>query len=93
MFHHCGGTGQHWRPGAAPALLVVESYDFFTDTAGDQFALFEAVVALAMLMRRYEFTIDPAAPEVNMLVEALSTCHSAEASVTLPDVVTFPGSS
>ena len=34
--------------------------------AGDQFALSEAVVALAMLMRRFEFSMDPEAPPVTM---------------------------
>lgn len=34
--------------------------------AGDQFALFEAVVALAMLIRRFEFSLDPEAPPVGM---------------------------
>lgn len=29
---------------------------------GDQFALFEALVALSMLMRRYEFKLDPTKP-------------------------------
>ncbi len=29
---------------------------------GDQFALFEALVALSMLMRRYEFRLDPTKP-------------------------------
>lgn len=42
---------------------------------GDQFALFEAVVALSMLMRRYKFTIDPAAPEVGMTTGA--TIHTS----------------
>lgn len=35
-------------------------------SAGDQFALSEAVVALAMLMRRFEFSMDPEAPPVTM---------------------------
>ena len=34
--------------------------------AGDQFALFESVVALAVLLRRFEFTMAPDAPPVNM---------------------------
>lgn len=34
--------------------------------AGDQFALSEAVVALAMLMRRFELSLDPEAPPVSM---------------------------
>lgn len=34
--------------------------------AGDQFALFEAVVALAMLIRRFDFSLDPEAPPVGM---------------------------
>lgn len=42
---------------------------------GDQFALFEAVVALAMLMRRYDFTLDPAALEVGMTTGA--TIHTS----------------
>lgn len=34
--------------------------------AGDQFALFESVVALAVLMRRFEFTMAADAPPVGM---------------------------
>ena len=34
--------------------------------AGDQFALYEAVVALAMLARRFNFAMAPAAPAVGM---------------------------
>ena len=34
--------------------------------AGDQFALFESVVALAMLMRRFTFSMAPGAPAVGM---------------------------
>ena len=41
--------------------------------AGDQFALSEAVVALAMLMRRFEFSMDPEAPPVTMT----TVCHIA----------------
>ncbi len=33
---------------------------------GDQFALFEAIVALAMLVRRFDFEVAPDAPEVSM---------------------------
>jgi beta-ring hydroxylase len=42
---------------------------------GDQFALFESVVALAMLMRRFEFRPDPAAPPVGMTTGA--TIHTS----------------
>jgi len=41
---------------------------------GDQFALFESLVGLAMLMRRYEFTLDPEAPPVGMTTGA--TIHT-----------------
>ena len=41
---------------------------------GDQFALFESVVALAMLMRRYEFSMAPDAPPVSMTTGA--TIHT-----------------
>ena len=34
--------------------------------AGDQFALFESVVALAMLVRRFDFSMAPSAPAVGM---------------------------
>ena len=34
--------------------------------SGDQFALSEAIVALAMLMRRFELRMDPEAPPVSM---------------------------
>jgi hypothetical protein len=33
---------------------------------GDQFALFEAIVALSMLLRRYDFSPSPEHPEVGM---------------------------
>lgn len=33
---------------------------------GDQFALFESIVGLSMLMRRFEFVMDPNAPPVGM---------------------------
>lgn len=41
---------------------------------GDQFALFESVVALSMLMRRYEFSMAPDAPPVSMTTGA--TIHT-----------------
>jgi beta-ring hydroxylase len=41
---------------------------------GDQFALFESVVALAMLLRRFTFTADPRAPPVGMTTGA--TIHT-----------------
>ncbi|KXZ44112.1 hypothetical protein GPECTOR_73g633 [Gonium pectorale] len=41
---------------------------------GDQFALFEALVALSMLMRRYEFTLDTSKPPVGMTTGA--TIHT-----------------
>ena len=43
---------------------------------GDQFALFESVVALAMLQRRFTFELDPAAPPVAMTTGA--TIHTTE---------------
>ena len=42
---------------------------------GDQFALFESVVALAMLVRRFNFRLDPAAPPVGMTTGA--TIHTS----------------
>lgn len=47
---------------------------------GDQFALFESVVALAMLVRRFDFTTAPGAPEVGMTTgkcapHQLSSCY------------------
>ena len=47
--------------------------DTAVSCAGDQFALSEAVVALAMLMRRFEFSLDPEAPPVTMT----TVCHIA----------------
>jgi beta-ring hydroxylase len=41
---------------------------------GEQFALFEAVVALAMLQRRFSFELDPAAEPVGMTTGA--TIHT-----------------
>jgi beta-ring hydroxylase len=41
---------------------------------GDQFALFESVVALAMLLRRYTFASDPDAPSIGMTTGA--TIHT-----------------
>jgi hypothetical protein len=43
---------------------------------GDQFALFESVVALAMLQRRFTFELDPDAPPVAMTTGA--TIHTTE---------------
>jgi len=49
---------------------------------GDQFALFESVVALAMLLRRYEFELAPGKPEVGMTTgERSCRLESEEASV------------
>jgi hypothetical protein len=50
---------------------------------GDQFALFEATVALSMLMRRYEFALEPSKGPVGMTTGAASpgaqwrTAHAA----------------
>jgi len=41
---------------------------------GDQFALFESVVALAMLTRRFTFALDPDSPPVGMTTGA--TIHT-----------------
>lgn len=41
---------------------------------GDQFALFEAITALAVLMRRYDFALAPGKPEVGMTTGA--TIHT-----------------
>ncbi|GFR50051.1 hypothetical protein Agub_g12102, partial [Astrephomene gubernaculifera] len=41
---------------------------------GDQFALFEALVALGVLLRRYEFSLDPSKPPVGMTTGA--TIHT-----------------
>ena len=46
--------------------VVVLDVWLFSLRAGDQFALFESVVALAILLRRFEFHMAPAAPAVNM---------------------------
>lgn len=43
---------------------------------GDQFALFESVVALAMLQRKFNFDLDPEAPPVGMTTGA--TIHTTE---------------
>ena len=43
--------------------------------AGDQFALFEAVTALAMLVRRFDFRLDPDSPPVGMTTGA--TIHTS----------------
>lgn len=40
--------------------------------AGDQFALFESVAALAVLLRRFEFRMAPDAPAVGMTTVRLS---------------------
>lgn len=42
---------------------------------GDQFALFEAITALAMLVRRFDFRIDPDAAPVGMTSGA--TIHTS----------------
>lgn len=43
---------------------------------GDQFALFESIVSLAMLARRFTFEADPSAPRVGMTTGA--TIHTTE---------------
>ena len=43
---------------------------------GDQFALFESIVALAMLARRFTFEADPDKPEVGMTTGA--TIHTTD---------------
>ncbi len=50
---------------------------------GDQFALFESVVALAMLMRRYEFRLAPDAPSVAMTTGAC-VCMCVYVRVCVP---------
>ena len=50
----------------ATMLCCVSTPRSHLPSAGDQFALSEAVVALAMLMRRFEFSMDPEAPPVTM---------------------------
>ena len=59
----CSCTASIWH--GLPCLVP---YRHATDMcfAGDQFALFESVVALAMLMRRFNFSMAPAAPAVGM---------------------------
>lgn len=54
--------------GNVAAFLCVKHVNFKHHllTVGDQFATFEAVVALAMLVRRFEFSLDPQAPPVGM---------------------------
>ena len=47
-----------------PALHMIGSQHAVC--AGDQFALFESVVALAMLVRRFNFSMAPSAPAVGM---------------------------
>lgn len=43
---------------------------------GDQFALFESICALAMLMRRFDFELDVNAPAVGMTTGA--TIHTVD---------------
>ena len=43
--------------------------------AGDQFALFESITALAMLIRRFDFRLDPDAAPVGMTTGA--TIHTS----------------
>ena len=46
--------------------------------AGDQFALFESIVTLAILLRRFEFSMAPDAPPVGMTtVTALAARQAA----------------
>lgn len=44
---------------------------------GDQFALFESVVALSMMLRRWDFTLAPDKPEVGMTTgnDTDATCY------------------
>lgn len=41
---------------------------------GDQFALFETLVALATILRRYDFELAPGKPEVGMTTGACVLC-------------------
>ena len=43
---------------------------------GDQFALLESIAALAVIMRRFDFDLDPAGPAVGMTTGA--TIHTTE---------------
>lgn len=45
--------------------------DAWSCCAGDQFALFEAVVGLAVLLRRFDFQMAPGAPAVGMTTVSL----------------------
>ncbi len=47
---------------------------FLLAAAGDQFAIFESVTALAMLVRRFDFAFAPDAPPVSMTTGA--TIHT-----------------
>lgn len=55
-----------------PALQVTEGYAYLPfgggrrKCIGDQFALFEALVALSMFLRRYDFQLAPDKPAVGM---------------------------
>jgi cytochrome P450 len=57
---------------AAAAAQITENFAYLPfgggrrKCIGDQFALFETLVALAMLVRRYTFELAPGKPEVGM---------------------------
>ncbi|EIE27810.1 cytochrome P450 [Coccomyxa subellipsoidea C-169] len=57
---------------------------------GDQFALFESLSALAVLLRRFEFRMAPGAPPVNMTTGA--TIHTSEGLLmqVVPRTITDP---
>ena len=46
--------------------IPMEVHNAWTCCVGDQFALFEAVVGLAILLRRFDFQMAPGAPAVGM---------------------------
>ncbi|KAL3130704.1 hypothetical protein ABBQ38_000053 [Trebouxia sp. C0009 RCD-2024] len=71
-----------WRPDGPPPNESSENFAYLPfgggrrKCIGDQFALSEAIVALAMLMRRFELSMDPEAPPVSMTTGA--TIHTSQ---------------
>lgn len=77
---------QHWQASGIVSAPVQVTTNFAylpfgggkRKCIGDQFALFESIVALAMLSRRYTFESDPNRPEVGMTTGALISRNAVQ---------------
>lgn len=73
-YHACSGSAA-WMGHSPPSPLQLHNPHPPPRPTGDQFALMESVVALAVLARRFDVAVPPDAPEVGMTTGA--TIHTA----------------